>query len=66
MTTNKLLELADWLDGFGQMECRISYENKKYVLHISIQPDRQTEIKETPYMTPLEIREAEENIEASE
>jgi len=60
-----MAEISNLLNDQEGIESWTAYKNGKYALHIQREPYPPA-IEETPYMTPLEIREAEENIEASE
>ena len=65
-----MAELSYILNDYEDTESWTAYRNGKHTLHILRKPDVQTVIEDAeeiePTMTATEIREAEDNIEASE
>lgn len=68
--TDGMAELSYILNDYEDTESWTAYRNGKHTLHILRKPDVQTAIEDAeeiePTMTATEIREAEDNIEASE
>lgn len=61
-----MAELSYILDDHDGIESWTSYKNETHALHILRKPDVRTAITERQQQTTNEIREAEDNIEASE